>query len=49
LTIAYTNLIHVEEDVLTMHRMFYESIEKEHAGKYRDMDVFISGSKCPVT
>lgn len=38
-----------ERDVLTMHQMFYESIEKEYAGKYRDMDVFISGSKYPVT
>jgi Uncharacterized conserved protein len=28
---------------------FYESIEKEYAGKYRDMDVFISGSRYPVT
>lgn len=31
-----------------MHRMFYESIDGEYAGKYRDMDVFISGSKYPV-
>ena len=37
-----------ESDVLTMHQMFYESIEKEYAGKYRNMDVFISGSKYPV-
>lgn len=36
------------KDVLTMHQMFYESIEREYAGKYRDMDVFISGSKYPV-
>ena len=32
-----------------MHQMFYESIEKEYAGRYRDMDVFITGSKYPVT
>jgi len=38
-----------ERDILTMHQMFYENIEKEYAGKYRDMDVFISGSKSPVT
>ena len=38
-----------ESDVLTMHKMFYESIENEYAGKYRDIDVFISGSKYPVT
>lgn len=37
-----------ERDILTLHQMFYESIESEHAGKYRDMDVFISGSKYPV-
>ena len=38
-----------ERDILTMHQMFYENIEKDYAGKYRDMDVFISGSKYPVT
>ncbi|MHB1043362.1 MAG: Fic family protein [Eubacteriales bacterium] len=38
-----------ERDVLTMHQMFYESIESGYAGKYRDMDVFVSGSKYPVT
>ncbi|HEX9060156.1 MAG TPA: Fic family protein, partial [Clostridia bacterium] len=38
-----------ERDILTMHQMFYESIEKDYAGKYRDMDVFISGSKYPVS
>ncbi|KUO73944.1 MAG: cell filamentation protein Fic [Clostridia bacterium BRH_c25] len=37
-----------ERDVLTMHQMFYESIENQYAGKYRDIDVFISGSKYPV-
>jgi Fic family protein len=37
-----------ERDVLTMHQMFYENIEKEYAGRYRDMDVFISGSRYPV-
>lgn len=29
--------------------MFYENIESEYAGKYRDMDVLISGSNYPVT
>lgn len=38
-----------EKDVLTMHQIFYENIEQEYAGRYRDMDVFISGSKYPVT
>jgi len=37
-----------ESDILTMHRIFYEGIEREYAGKYRDTDVFISGSKYPV-
>lgn len=38
-----------EKDIITMHQMFYENIEKEYAGKYRDVDVFISGSRYPVT
>ena len=38
-----------ENDILTMHQMFYRNIEKEYAGKYRDIDVFISGSQYPVT
>ena len=43
------NRIITERDLLTMHQMFYESIESGYAGKYRDMDVLISGSKYPVT
>ncbi len=43
------NRIITESDILTMHQMFYENIEKDYAGKYRDIDVFISGSKYPVT
>lgn len=38
-----------EKDIYTMHYMFYENIEKEYAGRYRDMHVFVSGSKYPVT
>lgn len=38
-----------ETDILTMHRMFYENIDMEYAGKYRDIDVFVSGSQYPVT
>lgn len=37
-----------ESDIQRMHQMFYENIEREYAGKYRDVDVFISGSKYPV-
>lgn len=38
-----------ETDILMMHKMFYENVEQEYAGKYRDVDVFITGSKYPVT
>lgn len=38
-----------ESDIFIMHQMFYSHIESEYAGKYRDVDVFISGSKYPVT
>ena len=37
-----------ERDILSMQQMFYENIESEYAGKYRDLDVIISGSKYPV-
>jgi Fic family protein len=37
-----------EADTLTMHQMFYEDIDKANAGKYRDRQVFITGSKHPV-
>lgn len=37
-----------ESDIQRMHQMFYENIERENAGKYRDVDVFISGSKYSV-
>lgn len=36
-------------NILTMHQLFYKSIEREYAGKCRDMDVLISGSRYPVT
>jgi len=38
-----------ECDILTMHQLFYKGIESGYAGKYRDMDVFISNSQYPVT
>jgi Fic family protein len=37
-----------EADVLTMHRMFYKDIDAAAAGRYRDRQVFITGSKYPV-
>ncbi|MEA4982538.1 MAG: hypothetical protein VB066_07455 [Paludibacter sp.] len=38
-----------EKDVLELHRLFYQQIDSEQAGKYRTVPVFISGSKYPVT
>jgi Fic family protein len=38
-----------EEHVLTMHKLFYEDIEENYAGKYRNINVIITGSKYPVT
>lgn len=38
-----------QEDILTLHRLFYEGIDKIHAGEYRKLDVFITGSRYPVT
>ena len=33
-----------EEDILTLHKLFYEQINPEHAGKYRDKKVIITGT-----
>lgn len=38
-----------EKDILELHRLFYQQIDSEQAGKYRTVPVFISGSKYPVT
>ena len=38
-----------EADTLTMHRMFYRDIDESYAGKYRDKQVFITGSKYPLS
>ncbi|MDR0380973.1 MAG: Fic family protein [Oscillospiraceae bacterium] len=37
-----------ECDALTMHRMFYKGIDAGNAGRYRDVAVYITGSKYPV-
>jgi len=37
-----------EDDILTMHRMFYRDIDECNAGQYRREQVFITGSKYPV-
>jgi len=33
-----------EEDVLYLHRLFFEQIDSENAGKYRDKNVIITGT-----
>ena len=38
-----------EDDVLTMHRLFYTNIDARQAGVYRNRDVFITGSQHRVT
>lgn len=38
-----------ESDIKELHRLFYQNIEPQYAGAYRDMPVFISGSSYPVT
>lgn len=38
-----------ENDILTMHNLFYHNIENGYAGRYRDMRVIITGSKHAVT
>lgn len=37
-----------EQDVLTLHRLFYRQIDDHQAGRYRRQRVFISGSQYPV-
>ncbi|MGD9569592.1 MAG: Fic family protein [Sedimentibacter sp.] len=38
-----------EEHVLTMHKLFYGDVKPTYAGKYRDINVIITGSNYPVT
>lgn len=38
-----------EENILFLHKLFYKNIDEKYAGKYRDIPVFISGSKYSVT
>ena len=38
-----------EQDALTLHRLFYQQIDPERAGIYRQVPVVISGSRYPVT
>ena len=38
-----------EEDVLTLHKLFYQQIDAEKAGQYRHVKVYISGSHYQVS
>ena len=38
-----------ETDILKLHEIFYSNIEKEYAGKYRNINVIITGSHYEVT
>ena len=38
-----------EKDILYLHKLFYQNIDTDFAGRYRDIPVFISGSNYPVT
>lgn len=44
-----TNKTLEEQDILELQRLFYQQIDNEHAGTYRNVAVFISGSNYPVT
>ena len=37
-----------EEDILSLHRLFYQQIDSEKAGHYRNVMVYISGSRYAV-
>jgi Fic family protein/predicted XRE-type DNA-binding protein len=39
------NLVFSEEMILTLHRLFYSSLDAENAGKYRTHQVFITGTE----
>lgn len=38
-----------ENNILQLHKLLHHNTDKEFAGRYRDISVFISGSKYPVT
>ena len=38
----------VEQDILNLHRLFYQQIDAENAGCYRNVKVYISGSRYAV-
>ncbi|MDR0491579.1 MAG: Fic family protein [Oscillospiraceae bacterium] len=38
-------LVFSEETILTLHKLFYSSLDTENAGKYRNYQVFIAGTE----
>ena len=38
-----------KKDILYLHKLFYQNIDEDSAGKFRNIPVFISGSNYPVT
>ena len=38
-----------EDDILTLHRLFYQQLDAEKAGRYRQVKIYISGSRYAVT
>ena len=38
-----------ESDILTLHQLFYQNIDPEKAGQYRNVKVYISGSRYAVS
>lgn len=45
LQIVRENLFELtEQTILELHRLFYEGIDKQNAGKYRDISVYITGT-----
>lgn len=46
-TLATEQTIHIE-DIKRFHSLFYQAIDRENAGNYRNQRVFISGSQYPL-
>ena len=45
--LAYSQQV-TEEDIKQFHKLFYQGIDKEHAGVYRRTKAIITGSKYPL-
>lgn len=42
------NNVVTEENIKELHRLFYQAIDEENAGKYRTVQAIITGSKYPL-